>query len=62
MVEWKSTDRGLLFGSSSMADAAATLLGLDRLGAELVRITGAERLFLDGLLSVWQPDPSAVGD
>lgn len=56
VVEWKSSERGLFFGSSAVADAASAFMGLDRLGGELIRATGTERLFLDGLLSVWQPD------
>ena len=62
VIEWKPSDRSLLFGSRSFAEAAGSLLGVDRMGAELIRLMGGESLFLDGLLSVWQPDPSALGD
>ena len=62
VVEWKSTERGGLFSPLSLARAAGAALGLDAIGPELARRTGADRLFLDGLLSLWQPDPRALSD
>ncbi|TYR29637.1 signal peptide peptidase SppA [Mesorhizobium microcysteis] len=62
VVEWKSTESGGLFSPWSAAEATARLLGFDSVGSDLARKLGADRLFLDGLLSVWQPDPGAIGD
>ncbi len=58
VIEWKP-DRGrfLLF-PEAVARAAAGYLGVAGSGAEILRQIGAERLFLDGLLSVWHPDKS----
>ncbi len=58
VVEWKARSSGTgLLGISSGAELAAWMLGLPGQGELLARI-GADRMFLDGLLSVWQPDPS----
>ena len=62
VIEWKPVDDGGLFGTLSLAQAAGAMLGFDRYGAELARKVGADRIFLDGLLSLWQPDPGAYGD
>lgn len=62
VVEWKSTERGGLLSPLSLAQAAGAILGLDRVGPELARRAGADRLFLDGLLSLWQPDGRSFGD
>ena len=56
VIEWKPIRRGGVLSPLSVAGAIGALTGLDRIGPELVRRAGAERLFLDGLLSVWQPD------
>ncbi len=57
VVEWKrkqsSTD--WLFGAS-VGGAVASWLGLPAGGQDLLRELGADRIFLDGLVSVWQPD------
>lgn len=56
VVEWKP-DRGsgsFLF-SSSMAKAASRVLGLSEENGGLLKELGADRLFLDGLVSVWHP-------
>ena len=55
VVEWKPARRGGLLSPLSAADLFGALTGLERLGGELVRKAGAERLFLDGLLSLWHP-------
>lgn len=55
VVEWKQSDERGLFSPLAMAQATAALFGFDRIGADLARASGADRLFLDGLLSVWQP-------
>lgn len=61
--EWKpdDDDGGLLFFRSA-ANAAAKLLGLPAGGADLLAELGADRLFLDGLLSVWHPKKSVWSD
>lgn len=62
VVEWKAVDEGGLLGPLSLATATRALLGLDDLGLELARRIGADSMFLDGLLSLWQPDRRAYGD
>lgn len=60
VVEWKPANRGggwLGLGSSGRI---AALFGLDKAGASLLGELGADRMFLDGLVSVWQPDASAA--
>jgi protease-4 len=56
VVEWKEKDRpgGFLF-SQSMAKLAAKALGLPDAGGDVIHELGADRLFLDGLVSVWHP-------
>ncbi|MDX8441494.1 signal peptide peptidase SppA [Mesorhizobium australafricanum] len=56
VVEWKNKDRrgGFLF-SQSMAKVAAKALGLPDAGGDIIHELGADRLFLDGLVSVWHP-------
>lgn len=62
VIEWKSKRSGssLLFAEAA-AERITTALGLPS-GANLVEELGADRLFLDGLLSVWHPDPAALRD
>lgn len=62
VVEWKPDQKGGLFSPLAMAQAVGAVTGLDRLAPDLARRTGADRLFLDGLLSLWQPDAGAFGD
>lgn len=62
VIEWKPAGRGGLLSPLSLAGTLGALTGLDRVGAELARKAGAERLFLDGLLSVWQPDAASFSD
>ena len=56
VIEWKPTDNGggLLF-SRALAEAVGSAIGYPGAGAQILRETGAERLFLDGLVSVWHP-------
>ena len=54
VVEWKPQRDGAIAwlpGAASLADA----LGLSSGAADIIREQGAERIFLDGLVSVWQP-------
>lgn len=62
VIEWKPVRQGGVFGSLSLARLTGAALGIDRYGADLAAALGADRMFLDGLLSLWQPDPSALGD
>ena len=61
--EWEPDDDsgGLPFFGSA-ANAVAGLLGLPAGGGDVLREFGADRLFLDGLLSVWQPEKSVWSD
>lgn len=63
VVEWEPDDDsgGLLF-LRSMSAAVARLLGLPAGGGDILAELGADRLFLDGLLSVWQPEKSVWSD
>ncbi|UCI21033.1 signal peptide peptidase SppA [Mesorhizobium sp. B2-1-8] len=56
VVEWKDTERrgGFLF-SKAMAHTIAGALGLPDSGGDVIHELGADRLFLDGLVSVWHP-------
>lgn len=63
IVEWKPRDTGGTFLLSKvLVRGAARLLGYPEDSGEIVRALGMERLFLDGLLSVWQPEKSPMGD
>lgn len=61
VIEWKAAQRGV-FGSFSLAQAAGAFFGFDRVGADFARQMGADRLFLDGLLSLWQPDSRSLSE
>ncbi len=52
VIEWKAKDSGsgLLF-----SEAIGKALGLSGLGPDMLARTGADRLFLDGLVSIWHP-------
>lgn len=56
VVEWKSTERrgGFLF-SKAMAQNIGSALGLPVASGDVIEELGADRLFLDGLVSVWHP-------
>jgi protease-4 len=56
VVEWKDTERrgGFLF-SKGMANTIASALGLPEYSGDVIHELGANRLFLDGLVSVWHP-------
>lgn len=63
IIEWKPR-RGAsdYFLPSSLMKGVAEALGLPVAGAEALRALGAERIFLDGLLSVWHPEKAASRD
>lgn len=57
IVEWKARDSGgSIFLPGFFSKIVARALGLQDYEADLLKQIGAERLFLDGLLSVWQPE------
>ncbi len=63
IVEWKprrSTTDYLL--SSSIGRRIGALLGIPVIDDALLEKIGADRVFLDGLLSLWHPDASAASD
>lgn len=56
VVEWKPVDTSSsFFLGSSAAQAIGAAMGFPEGGAAVLRETGADRLFLDGLVSVWHP-------
>jgi protease-4 len=56
VIEWEPEEEGsVLFLGSSLAEMAGQALGLPGYGGEFIREIGADRLFLDGLVSVWHP-------
>ena len=63
VIEWEpdNSGTGLLF-SNAFINRIAQALGLPALGADLLRQLGADRLFLDGLLSLWHPEQATLGD
>jgi protease-4 len=62
VVEWESDDDGSFFFSNALGEAAARYLGLPSQGGTLLKELGADRLFLDGLLSVWHPEKAVWAD
>ena len=62
VVEWKARSSGWIMSSEAIAVAFSRLAGLPENGVALIKELGGERLFLDGLLSVWQPDRSVLTD
>ncbi|MBZ9999579.1 MULTISPECIES: signal peptide peptidase SppA [unclassified Mesorhizobium] len=56
VVEWKDTERrGGFLLSKAMVRTIAGALGLPDYSGDLIHELGADRLFLDGLVSVWHP-------
>ena len=55
VVEWEPANRGGFFAAVTGADSVAALLGFEAMPAAWAERLGADRLFLDGLLSLWQP-------
>jgi protease IV len=56
VIEWKpdNSGSGFLF-SHALANAVGALIGYPSAGTGILRESGADRLFLDGLVSVWHP-------
>ncbi|WP_163265040.1 signal peptide peptidase SppA [Chelativorans alearense] len=62
IVEWKAeTSGGSLFFSEAAGAWLARMLGVPQQGG-ILSLLGAERIFLDGLLSVWQPEMTHLPD
>ena len=59
VIEWvpKNSRSGFFFARS-----LAKTLGLPEYGADVLHELGADRIFLDGLLSVWHPEKAIFGD
>jgi len=56
VIEWKPDNDGASFlFSRAFVDAVGAAIGYPTAGAEILRGAGADRLFLDGLVSVWHP-------
>ncbi|MBU0584520.1 MAG: signal peptide peptidase SppA [Alphaproteobacteria bacterium] len=55
VIEWKQRDDSSLFPLPQAVATLARLLGLPEDSATILHELGAERLFLDGLVSVWHP-------
>jgi len=56
IVEWKPKASGSSWFLGSTAGRVASALGLGEIYSSLLSEFGADRIFLDGLVSVWQPD------
>lgn len=56
VVEWKSQDNGSVWSLVGGTAKIGRLLGLAPVDGGLLAEIGADRMFLDGLVSVWQPD------
>ena len=56
VVEWKNTEsRGSFLLSKALTRTLSRALGLPDTSGDLLHELGADRLFLDGLVSVWHP-------
>jgi protease-4 len=60
VIEWKpkQSGSGLLF-LEALAHKVAVALGLSERSIDILRRIGGERIFLDGLLSVWHPEKTS---
>jgi len=57
VVEWKPKNGGSSWPlSSALGQAILTFVGAPQTGRDLIRELGGERIFLDGLLSLWHPE------
>ena len=62
VIEWKPKGNGNFLLARSLTRAIADAVGLPAAGPDLLRELGGDRIFLDGLLSLWQPASSARRD
>jgi protease-4 len=62
IVEWKKRQSTAdLFLTSSLGRKIGAALGLPAIDESLLEAIGLDRMFLDGLLSVWQPERAIAG-
>lgn len=63
VIEWKPKKSGssLLF-AEALTRQFARLLGLPETSTDVFKEIGGDRIFLDGLLSVWHPEVPLLGD
>ena len=61
VVEWKPARSGSFFLPNALAQALGRALGAGDLSSELLKEMGADRLFLDGMLSLWQAEKAVSG-
>ncbi len=62
VIEWKAKSSSWFMTSEAASAMLGRLMGLPDTGVALLKEIGGERLFLDGLLSVWQPDRAILSD
>jgi len=62
VIEWKAKNSSWFMASEAASAMLGRLVGLPETGVALLKELGGERLFLDGLLSVWQPDRAILSD
>lgn len=55
VIEWKNQEEVGFFFANALTRQVARLLGLPDGDASLIRELGGDRLFLDGLVSLWHP-------
>lgn len=56
VLEWKERSDVGLFGALDASGSIARLLGIGLADEDLIERLGLERIFLDGLVSVWHPE------
>lgn len=59
IIEWQAPQKSF-FGVLGLTHAVMALAGVEGSISDIVRKTGTERMFLDGALSLWQPDIGAA--
>ena len=62
VVEWKPARTGSFLLPNSLANAFGRAVGVGDLSSEIIKELGAERLFLDGMLSLWHPEKAVSGN
>ena len=63
VIEWKPDENsGALSFLASARNLVGGWFGLPVDGMGIIRELGADRIFLDGMLSVWQPDENAISN
>jgi protease-4 len=55
VIEWKPKDEGGYLFASAMTRQVARWLGVPDYNTDLIRELGGDRIFLDGLVSLWHP-------